>query len=141
MVKYEFTRKDLFYAQYYRYFKMLSILIVLFGIFAIGVMVFSEAPLLIGILLFIAYAVMAFGVMFLLLLVLAMLQYHNAYRQVTYGYAIKGEQFLVYADNTEIFCHEFEKLETKVYRKLTYIYDGDQVVAFFPEAIRQQLLK
>lgn len=141
MINHIFTKKDIFYAQYYRYFKMFVLLILLFGLFAIGVMVFSEAPLLIGILLFVAYSVMALIVMNILLVALAMFQYNSAYKGISYSYMIEDEYFVVCVEGEEIFRKQFEKLETKVYRKLTYIYEGEHVVAFFPESVRQQLLQ
>lgn len=140
MISHTFTFKDLFYAQVYRYFKMLTAIIVLFGGFAIGVMVFTGAPIIIGIFLFIAYAIMSIFVMFILLALLAWMQQSFTYQKRTFNYQIKKGEFIICVGSDEIYRNAFKKLTPKVYRKLTYLYDGDTVVAFFPEKVRAQLL-
>lgn len=141
MVKHTFTFGDLFYAQLYRYIKLFSVIISMFGIFAIGVMVSSGAPIVIGFLLFLAYLLMSFFVMLCLLVVLAWTQYSFTYRNRTFKYQLKKDLFLIFVGDDEIYRGNFEKLTTKVYRKMTYVYDNQTIVAFFPEKVRLQLLK
>lgn len=140
MIKHTFTRTDLFYAQYYRYRSLLAVLIVGFGLFAIGTMVVSGAPFLIGLLLFFAYVVMSFMLMFLLLWALALIYYHVGYKGVVYSYQVTEELLCIRIDDKEVIQTEYDTLETKVYKRMTYIYDQDHVLAFFPEEVRRQLL-
>lgn len=139
MVRHTFSLTDLFYAQYYRYRVLFTILILGFGLFAIGVMVFDGAPFIIGCLLFVAYCVMAYMVMFLFLLIVAYVQYRS-YKNVQYAYQLEDMYFVVKKDNQEIVRVKYEEVTTKVYKKLTFVYDVQQIVAFFPESVRQQLL-
>lgn len=140
MVNHTFTYTEIFYAQYYRYRFIMSVLIIGFGLFSIGVMVVSGAFLSIGIALFIAYAIMAYAVMFGLLSILALI-YYRSYKNVLYTYEIKAEMFIVSCNHKEIARLDYTLLETKVYRKLTYVYDRGNIVAFFPEKVRLALLK
>lgn len=141
MIKHQFTLREIYYAQWYRYAKLLTIIIALFGLFAIGAAVIPDGAYVMGIMLFIAYFVMAQIAMSIILLVVAFLQYTGTYRSRTFGYQISGEDFIVYVGEDEIYRERFEKLETKVYRRLTYVFAQDEIVAFFPEGIRQDLLK
>lgn len=141
MIKHTFTNLELFYAQYYRYRALLSALIITFGIFAIGVMIISGAPLIIGLMLFLAYLILAYIVMLFLLVFVGMFHYYGAYKNVSYTYQLTDDLLIVGKDGQEIVRMEYDTLETKVYKKMTYIYDKQIAVAFFPENVRKQLLK
>lgn len=140
MINHTFTYKEIFYAQYYRYRLMMSVLIIGFGLFAFGVMVIGGAYLSIGILLFLTYVVMAYIVLLLFLVILALI-YYRGYKGIAYTYAIDEDFFIVNANDEEVVRLDYALLETKVYRKLTYVYDRGNIVAFFPEYVRLALLK
>lgn len=140
MISHTFTYTEIFYAQYYRYRLIMSIIIIAFGLFAIGVMVMDGAYLSIGLLLFVAYMVMSYGVMIALLALLAAIHYRG-YKGVEYTYIMRDEFFMIKSNNKTLVKLDYTLLETKVYRKLTYVYDKGNIVAFFPEHVRQALLK
>lgn len=119
---------------------MLSLIIFFFGLFAIGVMVFSGLDIVSGFLLFMIYFCMACGVMILLIACLAFILY-KAEKAIIYGYKVEGDFFCIEYEGHEVFRQAYQKLETKVYKKIIMINENEQTVAFFPEHVRKALLE
>lgn len=124
-----------------RFSRTFILLIVAFGLFSIGSMVYFEATLAIGIILFIMYFIGAIICMLILITIYSYIQYRSHYKGIVFGYEVDDENISLYQNKVLTYKSSLDKVELIQYRKYSIIDTVDGEIGVMKEEDRRKLIE